>query len=161
MNLLQACSPNVVTARRSTTIIDVARLMHDHHVGAVVVMDEGVPPRPVGIVTDRDIVLRVVALAQEKIVTLAEQAMSTELVMVPGSTGIQEAVQLMRERGVRRLLVTGEEEFLKGIVSFDDLVAVLADQMGSMAQTIATGMLREEKRRVPARWGRGHSASST
>lgn len=149
MNLLQACSPNIVSVQRSTTIIDVARLMHEHHVGAVVVVDEGAPPRPVGIVTDRDIVLRVVALAQQRIITVAEQVMSTEPVMVPESMDTREALQLMRERGVRRLLVTGEERVLKGIVSFDDLVAVVADDVGSMAQIIATGLLREEKRRGP------------
>lgn len=148
MNLLQICTHEIVTVRPGTTIIAAARLMRDKHVGTVVVMSDMLPPRPVGILTDRDITIRVVAFAGQQTIVAVEQVMSTALVVAPGSMGVHEAIQLMRDRGVRRLLVNGEDGELIGVVSFDDIMMLIADQLAAMAHSIAAGLLREEKNAV-------------
>ena len=148
MNLLEVCSHQIVIARKSATVIEVAKLMREKHVGSVLVMNEGVPRRPIGIVTDRDIVIKAVAFADQKTVTSIEDVMSTHLVIAPGATEIYEALQLMRDRGVRRLLVVDSSGNVEGITTFDDLLPQMAQELGSMAQAIAAGLLREENNRV-------------
>ncbi len=144
---MHACSDNLVTAQCSSSILDVARMMRDSHVGAVVVMNNESPHRPVGIVTDRDIVIRVVAFADQKTAVSIDQVMSTNLVYVPVSTGIQDAINLMSEHGVRRLLVRGPNQELRGIVSLDDLLPLVSGEISALAQTVAKGLLREEARK--------------
>ena len=142
---MQICTREIVTVTLGTTIIEAARLMRDKHVGTVLVMSGTLPPRPIGILTDRDIVIRVVAFAGQQTILAVEQVMSTALVVAPGSTGVHEAIELMRDRGVRRLLVTGEDGELNGIVSFDDVMTLIAEELGGLAHSIAAGLLREEK----------------
>ena len=80
--------------------------------------------------------------------TSIEDVMSTHLVIAPGATEIYEALQLMRDRGVRRLLVVDSSGNVEGIATFDDLLPLMAQELGSMAQAIAAGLLREENNRV-------------
>ena len=148
MNLMQICTDEVVTVRHGTTIIEAARTMRDKHVGTVIVMSDMQPTRPAGILTDRDIVIRAVAFAGQKTLLTVEQAMSPALVVAPASTDVHEALRVMREKGVRRLVVTGTDGELKGIVSFDDLVMLFAEEFTDMAKSIAAGLLREEKKAV-------------
>jgi len=145
MNLFDVCSSELVVARASATVIEVANLMRTRHVGCVVVLGDEEPRRPVGIVTDRDIVIRVVACADRLSFSSIDQVMSRNLVYASGGTGLTEAVELMRDRGVRRLLVMGEHGEPKGIVSFDDLLLAMTQSMGTMAQSIVSGLLREEQ----------------
>ena len=76
MNLFDVCTSELVTVRRSATIIDAAKLMRDKHVGCVVVLGDSLPSRPVGIVSDRDIVIKVVAFAQQQTIATIEKIMS-------------------------------------------------------------------------------------
>jgi CBS domain-containing protein len=147
MNLLQACSRRIVTAKRSTPVTEIARLMREHHVGSVVVMGEQVPVRAVGIVTDRDIAIKAVARSLDTKTATVGQIMTQDPVVAEGSLGVHEAIELMREHGVRRLLVTGEDGTVRGIISFDDLLVLVAHELNSLAQLIASGILQEEKRK--------------
>ncbi len=148
MNLFDVCTSDLVILKASATVADAARLMRDRHVGCVIVFGDTLPRRPVGILTDRDIVIKVVADRLQHATTTVGEVMSTELVVSPGTTGIYEAVTLMSERGVRRLLVMDESGHPKGIASFDDLLPFIAREQNTMAQAIASGLLREEKKRV-------------
>ena len=148
MNLIDVCSSELITVPDSATIIEVAWLMREKHVGAVVVMADTLPRRPIGIVTDRDLVIKVMAFADRRSFVSVDQVMSNNLAVLPGTTGIHEAIELMSERGVRRLVVVGENGDPKGIVSFDDLLLVMAQEMGAMAQAIVTGLMHEGKTAV-------------
>lgn len=120
-------------------------LMREKHVGSIVVMGDALPPRAIGIITDRDIVIKVVAFAKQQTILSVEQVMSKELVVSPGTFGVYEAMELMRDRGVRRLLVLSEAGEPRGIVSFDDLLLMISQEVGTMAETVANGLLHEEK----------------
>ncbi len=116
-----------------------AMLMRSHHVGALVVtVDKGGQEQAVGIVTDRDLTIEVLAawLARRR------------LVSVPASAGVAEAVEVMRRPGARRLLVTGGQSELVGFVSADDLLEALAAAINGLAQTMRSGIARKTAERT-------------
>ena len=120
MPIADICVLDVITCNRNTKIDEVAKLMRQHHVGDVVVMEESDEKQvPVGIITVRQ------------------------------DFGVFEAIQEMRKHGVRRMPVVNHEGTLAGIVSIDDLIELLADEMGELAKLISKEQ-DEEIRRKPA-----------
>lgn len=142
----EICSRDVVFAGRETTVQAAAKLMRHHHVGTVVVVDEmDANRRPIGIVTDRDIVVEVNAVDLNPGVITVGDIMSQELVTVRESEGLLQTVEIMRYKGVRRLPVVNDAGDLVGIVSIDDLLEALAEQMTEMARIL--GREREQEAR--------------
>jgi CBS domain-containing protein len=123
--------------------------MREQHVGALVVVEtrDGVE-RPVGILTDRDIVVAVVAVpgARPEGIRVAD-AMSTDVAVAREDDGLFEAVARMSERAVRRLPVVGPDGGLKGIVSLDDVLRMLAAELGQLAEALRWGRMRERSKR--------------
>ena len=142
------CVRSVVHVDRDTTIHDAAHLMRQNHVGDLIVVDrdhEGVTP--VGIITDRDIVLSVVAPKLDATVITVGDVMSSELVSCREDLGVTECLRKMRTHGVRRMPIVNERGFLVGIVSIDDVIEMLADELGEVAKLIS----REQGREVRLR----------
>ena len=108
----------VVFLPGETTLDEAAQVMRDQAIGDVVVTQG---PTMAGLVTDRDIVVRAIAEGLPPGKTTLESITSHELIMVEQSATVEEAVQAMRERGVRRLLVCDADRKLVGIVSLSDL----------------------------------------
>lgn len=144
----EICSRDVVFARRDTTVQAAAKLMRHYHVGTVVVVDETNGKRkPVGIVTDRDIVIEVDATDLDPEVITVGDIMVQELVTVRESEGLLETVEVMRYKGVRRLPVVDAEGNLVGIVSIDDLLEVLSEQMTEMTRILGREREHETQNR--------------
>jgi len=142
------CVREVVTATRETTIQQAAQLMRENHVGDLLVVDQQNGVRtPVGIVTDRDIVISVVAMGLDPAVLSVGDIMGPDLETVDEDEGIFETLHQMREAGVRRVPVVGRTRELIGIVSTDDLVQLLADEMTEVAKLIS----REQRREMATR----------
>ena len=138
----ELCIRQVVVAPRNASVLDAAKLMRQHHVGDIVVTDEIAGRRvPVGIVTDRDIVLEVLAQELDAISLSAGDIMSSDLITVRENEGVFQTIQLMRAKGARRAPVVNSEGALVGIVSVDDLVELLAEELSQLAKLIA----REQK----------------
>lgn len=139
----------VVSVDQAATLTDAARLMRHHHVGALVVTAraEGVPAQVVGLVTDRDLAVEGMVREGGGGTMRVGQIMSTHLVAVPAAAGIPDALALMKEHGVRRLLVTAEDGRLAGIVSTDDLVDALVGELGLLAQALRSDIEREARER--------------
>ncbi|MFZ1909556.1 MAG: CBS domain-containing protein, partial [Burkholderiales bacterium] len=135
MKIKEICSRVVIVAEPETDLRAAARLMRDHHVGALVVIEkrDGVT-RPIGIVTDRDIVVAVVADAgvNPESLTLRD-LMSGELALAQESDGVFEAVDKMQDSGARRLPVVDAEGRLIGILSLDDVLRMLAGELTALA----------------------------
>jgi len=133
----------VVRVGRSTTLQDAAKLMRRQHVGALVVTDEGLErDRPLGIVTDRDIVIKAVAeglSAQAAVEKIMTQALATVL----RTDTLAQALDLMRTRGVRRLAVAEANGELAGILSLDDVVDRLAIEVGALHGILGNELTRE------------------
>jgi CBS domain-containing protein len=126
-----------------------ARLMRHHHVGTLVVVEEmnGGRRVPVGIVTDRDAVVEVMATGLDPNTITVGDIMEQELVTARESEGVLETMQIMRYKGVRRLPIVDKDGQLVGIVSFDDLLEILAEQLGELAKIVAREQSRESSGR--------------
>ena len=101
MPVSEICNREVVIVKRDTTVNEAAILMRQHHVGDVVVVEERNGLRvPVGIVTDRDLVVEIMAPELAKMTITVGEIMAPKLATVRGNTGVFEAIQYMREEGV-------------------------------------------------------------
>ena len=148
MNIGEICSRVVLIARRETSVSEAARLMRQHHVGELVVIDEADGAQPVGIVTDRDMVVEVLAEGVGPQTLTVGDIMSDDIVNVGAQDGVFETIGLMQGKGVRRVVVTDDAGHLIGIVSLDDLLEVLAEELIGLAKTIAGEQRRERKSRA-------------
>jgi CBS domain-containing protein len=142
MPIGEICSREVVFVRRDESIVQAAQLMREHHVGDVIVVDEQDGVRtPAGILTDRDIVVEIVAKGVDPGAVSVADAMSAEVTTARESDGIYETIEHMREKAVRRLPVVNAKGALVGLVSLDDLLDLLGDEIGSLAKLVS----REQK----------------
>ena len=118
MSIGEVMTRRVVYLPEATTLDEAAQAMRDQRIGDVVVTSG---PTMVGLVTDRDIVIRAIAENLPPKTTTLGSITSHELIMVEQSATAEEAVQAMRERGVRRLLVCDSDRKVVGIISLSDL----------------------------------------
>ena len=145
----ELCERDVVTATEDTTVAEAAKVMRRQHVGCIVVVDRkngglGVPK---GLVTDRDIVVEVTATGLDPGVITVGDIMQPELVTVLGDATPQDAMRLMRTKGLRRLPVVTHNGHLLGLVAFDDLLEVVTDELSDLTRTVG----REQAREAAAR----------
>jgi CBS domain-containing protein len=147
MNVERICSRSIVTVPRGANLGEAAALMKRHHVGALLVTEDGPEvSRGVGIVTDRDLVLYALAEGIGPTDACVEDVMTQALATVPRDASLFETAEAMRASGVRRLAVSDAGGTLLGIVSMDDIVEAVAAEFASIAQT-----LRVEREREAAR----------
>lgn len=148
MPIGEICNRDVVILQREATILDAAQLMREHHVGDVLVVEERDGARiPVGIVTDRDLVVEIMATGLDPAVITVGDIMVPELVTVKESTGIFEAIQYMRSRAVRRLPVVDENGVLVGILALDDLLELLSEELLAIVKLVRVQRQKETKQR--------------
>jgi CBS domain-containing protein len=139
------CKRGLITAPGDTTIAEAAALMRDHCLEDLVVTDPEEGGRmPIGIVTDRDIVVSVVAENLDPNQVMLGDIMGGRLVTAYESQSVEEVISLMRAAGVRRMPIVDIYDELAGIVSLDDLLAVLASEMGDVVELIGRGQWREQ-----------------
>ena len=112
---------------------EAAQLMRDEGVGCVVVAEN---QRPLGIVTDRDLVVRVIATGRDPDKTLVRDAMSGEPVFLADERSLDQVLATMRQQRVRRIPIVDSEGRLEGVLALDDLLPLLADQLGALAEAI-------------------------
>ena len=144
----EICNRDVILVRREDTIFTAAKLMRQNHVGDVVVVDErGGSRLPVGIVTDRDLVVEIMATELDQKVITAGDIMIEELVTVKESLGVFEAIQYMRAKAVRRLPVVDEQGALVGILTLDDLLQLLSEELAAIARLITSQQQKESRDR--------------
>jgi len=125
-----------VTIHRDASVQDAALFMRSSHIGNVVVVDAVDTRRPVGIITDRDIAVEVVAQGLAPAQTLVGSVMSAPVVTLREDDGFLEALDKMSARGVRRAPVVDRDGRLKGMVSVDDLVPLLARELAKIGALI-------------------------
>jgi signal-transduction protein with cAMP-binding, CBS, and nucleotidyltransferase domain len=134
MTVVECCRMDVVTASPDAMVIDVAKLMDDSNVGCVVIT--GDDDCPVGIVTDRDLVVRVMAEDRDPGKTPIAEVMTEDLVLVEDGTGLFEAMQCIREEGIRRLPIVDCDGKLVGIITMDDIIRLIGAEMQCIGDVI-------------------------
>ena len=135
MSLERFCRKPVVTILPKQSVRDAAVKMHDHHVGAIVVVEED---RAIGIITDRDVALRTILEGRDPDTTPVRDVMSRNLATVRQGEKIDDAVNLLRTAGVRRLPIVDAQGKPVGMVTLDDLVVLVAGELGLVAGAIKT-----------------------
>jgi CBS domain-containing protein len=144
MRIGEVCNRKVVCATRDTTVVEAANLMRHHHVGDLVVVEQTDGQRtPVGIVTDRDIVIEVVAPGLDPRAIKLGELLLGPLVAVEEQESCAETVRLMAIKGVRRMPVVDSAGLLAGIITVDDLLPQLAAELAELSELVARGRQRE------------------
>lgn len=149
MRIGEICNRSVVTCRRDTRVSELARMMRDQHVGAVVVVDsqEAPRPRPVGVVTDRDLVVQVMALGADPESLLAGDLLVGDVARANEAETVYDAVWHMRGKGVRRLPVVDSHDGLVGVIAVDDVTRVLAEALLEVTRTAPHQIAHERRKR--------------
>lgn len=144
----EACNREVVIARPEATIIEAVTLMKHHHVGDVIVVQDQADARvPIGILTDRDIALTLVTYQPTRLHMLRlRDMMSHDLVTCLESESLHAALKKMQSHGVRRLPVVNDDGGLEGILTFDDVIELLSEELTDLAKLVVNEQKRE---RVP------------
>ena len=143
MNIASICSRRLVTVDRSATLQQAALLMREHHVGSLVVTEaDEAGEHVVGIVTDRDFAIEVLARGVDAASVEMGRIVDGRIVSAQHDSGVMEAIELMRAAGVRRLLVRGSDRQVLGMLSFDDLLEACVAELEALA-----GVLRKSQQR--------------
>jgi len=151
MSVNQYCNREVVIALGDTPVLEAAGLMRQHHVGDLLVVREDDDLRvPVGIVTDRDIVIEVLAMGLDPATLTLGDLMGGELHTVSEGEELMTAIALMRDKGVRRLPVVNEQGGLEGLLTVDDVLELVAEQLTDLARLVGREQLRERRLRSRA-----------
>lgn len=138
----------VAVVEPDTPAVVVSQLMRQHHIGALVVVDAQEKTRPVGIVTDRDLVLELMAEGLDPSVFTAGDIMSVNLVNATPEMDEMAAVELMKTHRLRRLVIVDDEGRLAGIVTMEDVLEQLARELANLAEGLAGARDREIVERV-------------
>lgn len=139
MEVQAIMSKRIASLSPEACAADAARLMREEDVGAVLAL--GPNHKPVGILTDRDLVLRVVALNRDPSKVKLKEVMSTHPASVRHSEPVMLVARRMAEKGVRRLPVVNEGGSVIGVVSVDDLLTVLISELSNVC-TVLVGTSR-------------------
>lgn len=141
MSAGRICSRDVDTANYDEPVLAAARRMRDRQVGTVVVVDD---QRPVGILTDRDVTVRVIAVGLDPATTRVSEVMTPSPTTIGEDCPIETALGHMRAGRFRRLPVVGADGRLIGILALDDVLELLAEELTAIGQLL--------KRESPHRW---------
>jgi CBS domain-containing protein len=133
MTVFDCCQRNVVSVTPEASVSFVTGLMKDKNIGCVVVTSKD---RPVGIVTDRDIVLRRVTTQEDPDQISIDSLMTRDIVTIRGDAGIFEAIQQMKTAGVRRMPVVDLKGHLVALLTVDDIIRLIAREMADIARII-------------------------
>ena len=135
MRIGEISTMRAICCKRDTTVLEAALLMRQHHVGDLIVVDDLSGEQvPIGILTDRDIVVSITAEGLDPRSIEAGDVMSAELLAASEDADVHETIERMRFKGVRRMPVTNSAGNLMGIVSVDDMMEFLAEEMTTLSR---------------------------
>ncbi len=149
MNAGKLCTRGVQTSARDLSVVDAAIRMRNAHVGdLVVVKDKDGHDFPVGMLTDRDIVISGVATRGGDVSRLTVADIMTDvIILVREEDDLETVLRTMRANGVRRVPVVDANDSLVGIIAFDDIVGYFASEMRNLARVVSSENLTERRRR--------------
>ncbi len=150
MNVGKICHREVVTVDAAEGLTQAARLMRQQHVGFLVVVESNTANadlKVVGVLTDRDIVTAVIAKEADARSFRVGDVMTRNPLLADESASLDSTLKTMREVGVRRVPVVGVRNELVGVLSIDDVLDSLADQLGSVSAAIRSEQRQERTAR--------------
>ena len=148
MSVGQYCNRHVITTDRATEIREVARMMRHHHVGTVVVVERrGDKDYPIGIITDRDLVVEMLAQNLSPETVTVSDVMSSQLITAREDENFWRMLDRMSAKGVRRLPVIDDDGALVGILTVDDILTALAVGLSDMTRLVQREIAKEAQQR--------------
>ena len=148
MNVSDIMTKSPAVCTPATSLTEVARMMVEHDCGAVPVVTSQETPSPVGMITDRDIVVRIVAHGHSPADRTARDAMSESVATVHGTDSLQDALRVMQENQVRRVPVISEQGHVIGILAQADIALNASDdQTAEVLRDVSED--EDEMARVP------------
>ncbi|WP_024297308.1 CBS domain-containing protein [Methylomicrobium lacus] len=148
MTLKTLCNREVLVAAKDDSILEAAKLMREYHAGDVIIVEERNGVRyPVGIVTDRDIVIELIAKEIAIDSVTVGDLMCRGLVLAREDDSLFDAIKLMRQKGIRRLPVVDQNGALAGIITADDLIELTTEQLRDIAGLIGREQALEKQNR--------------
>lgn len=145
MNVGDICSKNVVYVLQQDSVLDVARIMREQHVGSVVVVDNtNGEIRPQGMITDRDLVLEVLAANIDPSVLKAEDILTCELICVTETHDVSEALKYLRYYGVKRAPVVNVNGLLVGLFSIEDSLGTLSEEFSEIVKLLSNELINNK-----------------
>lgn len=158
MRALHQCRCDVITAGSDAPVTQLANLMDLHSVGCIVIVDDA--GGPLGIVTDRDLLTRVVAAGRHAEKTTAREVMSEDVLAVDADDPLPKVLDRMRERGVRRVPVL-EQDRVTGIASLDDVLMTVSSDLWNVSEAVRIELRDSQRSVLRRRWGeQRHEARS-
>lgn len=137
MSIGYICTRNVVVAEKDISIREVGLLMRDKQVGCVVILEDvEFLKKPIGIITDRDIVLRVLLKDLNVDETKVADVMTSQIVTIQEMASIQNSLEFMRLEKVRRVPVVNSQDELVGIVTANDIIENITDELHELSRLI-------------------------
>lgn len=148
MLISELCNREVIIIQKEESALEAARLMRHHHVGDVIIVEEqnGVK-KPIGIVTDRDLVVEIMATELDPAVITVGDISVAKLLTIQENTGIFDTIQYMRRNAVRRSPVIDDCGGLIGIITLDDLLQLLSEELSELAKLVKREIDKETKQR--------------
>ncbi|MGZ3710275.1 MAG: CBS domain-containing protein [Bdellovibrionota bacterium] len=134
MPIHDLCFKKVTTISKDASLAEAAKRMRDEHVGAIVVADKS--HKVVGILTDRDIVVSAVAEGRA-MTTKVSELMTTDVLHVPKAAGVADVIDRMEKREVRRAVVVDKDDKPCGLISSDDLLQLLGNELHSLGNLVS------------------------
>ena len=139
------CNREVLIVEPEFSLTEVASMMREHHVGTLVVVDrEGEVSYPVGVITDRDLVIEVIAQQVPLDALVVKDVMNKELVSITEQETLLNTIALMHSKGVRRIVVVDDNGSLQGIISADDAIELLAEAMNNLCNIVGREIANEQ-----------------
>ena len=148
MRVGEICNREVVVIDADSSVVEAAKVMREYHVGDVVVVSEKYGKQsPIGILTDRDIAIEIVAKGTDPEAVSVGDAMSFELVTADENDDLMHVIEIMRDRGIRRIPVVDAEEVLLGILSVDDVLDLISEIFVDIVHLVDRQNRRETRTR--------------
>ena len=142
------CNREVVVVEEEKSVTEAAAIMRQYHVGDVVICKAKYGKQiPVGIITDRDIALEIVAKGTDPDSIRVGEAMSFDLTTVSEHDDLMHVIEVMRDKGIRRVPVIDADEALVGILTVDDIVDLLSEVLVDLAHLVDRQKRRETRLR--------------
>ena len=149
MKVGEYCNKCVVAIASSADAADAAKVMRTHHVGFLVVHREGdVLRKPIGVLTDRDLVLGVMARDVDPYAVTVDDIMSRQPLTANEGDQLNDLLQGLRLAGFRRAPVVDARGALTGIMTIDDAIEVITGLMCDVAGSIKSEQRQERRRRT-------------
>ena len=152
MNAGELCNRQVITANRDTNVSEAAQLMRDKHVGSLIIVEErDNHMEPVGILTDRDIVIEVLAEKVDPEAVTVGDIMTRAVLKVCEQDSVLETAQRMRARGVRRVPVITNQGELVGVLALDDILKLVSEELSLLVEVTTREAEQEARKRSQPR----------